>query len=280
MLFVLLAGHDAVLAETVTLNPAQDTYLAERLTAPQGSGTEMVIGTQGANVSFTRTRGLVRFDLSSIPPGAVVNSVVLRLAVTRVPLTPVNSDFHLHRLLRPWNEEQSTWLLRLAPTENWTTPGGQAGTDFSTTVSGRVPVAAVGGYTFASTPQLVADVTAWLASPSANHGWLVKTADESVGFTARRFASREGLAGAPVLEVQFDPPAPLLRINSTELVAADFCLRFTARQGKAYVVERRGMVDTGTWNVITNLPPVAVTGEIVVCDPLGAGNNFYRVGEQ
>ena len=281
IVFLWSASVSAAGAASISLNPAQDTFISEYVSFadPNGTSSEMVIGTQGANVGFPRNRGLIQFDLSSIPSGAIVHSVTVRLTVMRTPLSPVASAFELHRLAQEWDGLESTWAQRLAPEKNWAVPGGEEGTDFSATASGNVRVSGVGEYTFASTPELIADVNAWLANPSTNHGWLVKTEDESVGFTARRFASREGFSGAPVLEVQFAAPEPP-RIHSAEIANGQFCLRFTARQSRSYVVERREKADTGRWTAITTLLPAVVTGEVSVCDPLGPGNNFYRVGEQ
>ena len=278
---VLLAGlaGNRVHADTITLNPSQDTYLSEHFLGPNGTAFDMVIGTQGSSSGLTRNHGLIQFDLSSIPPGAVVSSVTLRLTVARVPLTPANSTFHLHRLLRPWNALESTWQLRLQPDENWDIPGGQEGTDFSAASSASVLVANLAEDTFASTPQLVADVNLWLNNSSTNHGWLVKTEDESVAFTARRFASTEGGPAAPLLEIQFEVPT-LLRITSNEITGGQFCLHFIAQQGKAYIVERRDSLSGGTWTAIRHLPPAGTTGEVVVCDPVGTSNAFYRVGEE
>ncbi len=243
-----------VIAASMTLSPVQDTFISSAIETPNGAGVDMVIGTQGATAGFARNRGLIQFDLSSIPSGAVINSVRLRLTVRMAPQTPANSSFHLHRLLQPWDDLESTWPLRLDPDENWGTPGGEEGTDYIAMSSGRVPVAEAGNYTVASTPEMVADLNAWLASPASNHGWLVKTEDESVSFTARRFASMEALSGGPVLEVQFESPEPP-RISLVTIANGQFCLRFTARQGKAYVVERRENVDGGEWTAIANLPP-------------------------
>jgi hypothetical protein len=280
LLFVVLGSitGNTASADTITLNPSQDTYLSEHFAGPNGTGTDMVIGTQGTTAGLTMNRGLIQFDLSSLPPGAVVNSVTLRLTVVRPPSTPANSNFHLHRLLRPWYALQSTWTLRLGE-EDWDIPGAQTGTDFSATSSASVFVANSVEHTFPSTPQLIADVNAWLANPSTNHGWLVKTEDESIGYTARRFASAEGGAAGPLLEIQFEAPV-LLRITSAAVTSGQFCLRFVAQQGKAYVVERRDILDGGTWTAIRHLPPAATTGEVEVCEPVGTANAFYRVGEE
>jgi hypothetical protein len=267
-------------AASITLNPAQDTFLLEGVETPNGTAMEMVIGTQGTMANRAKNRGLLQFNLSPIPPGAVVNSVSVRLTVTKVPQSPVDSNFALHRLAQPWDDLESTWSLRLDPDENWETPGGQEGTDFSATVSSSVLVAGLGDYTFASTPELISDVTAWLANPSANHGWLVKTADESVGFTARRVASREAISGVPVLEVQFETAEPL-RIKFTTIVADQICLAFTAQAGKTYTLERREQVDSGEWTVVATLPAPDITAEALLCDTLSpTGSRFYRVGER
>jgi hypothetical protein len=269
-------------AASVTLNPADDTFISEYVSFanPNGTSTEMVIGTQGNNVGGPTSRGLIQFDLSSIPSGAVVNSVTLRMRATMAPASPVSSEFMLHRVLFPWDGLESTWTVRLDPDENWAEPGGEAGTDFSATPSGAVQVSGVGTYTFASTAQLVEDVNGWLTNPASNYGWLMKTENESVRFTARRWASREApLGGGPVLEVQFElaqPPS----IRVAEIQNGQFCLRFTVRAGKSYIVERRERVDDGMWTTVSSLPPAAATEEVVVCDALGTGTAFYRLEER
>jgi hypothetical protein len=280
LLSVLLGSCWSAHTASVTLHPAQDTFISDRSELPAGTFVDMVIGTQGMFAGFARNRGLIQFDLSSIPAGSAVNAVTLRLTVTRVPSTPVTMNFHLHPLLQPWDDLESTWALRLEPDENWAAPGGQEGADYSAASSGSVLVSTVGEYTFPSTPELVADVTAWLANPAANHGWLVKAEDESVGFTARRLASREALAGQPVLEVQFETMEPL-RIKLVTIAADQICLSFTAQAGKTYTLERREQVDAGEWTVVATLPAPDITAEALLCDPLAAeGNRFYRVGER
>ncbi len=56
--------------------------------------------------------------------------------------------------------------------------------------------------TFGSTPALVADVQWWVNHPAANFGWMLNTASEDVGKTARGFASRESGFG-PTLTLDF-----------------------------------------------------------------------------
>ena len=65
-----------------------------------------------------------------------------------------------------------------------------------------------GGYTWGTTPQMVADVQTWLDKPATNFGWLLK-GDETQR-SAKRFDSKEnGNSNVrPVLLVEYDLPEP------------------------------------------------------------------------
>jgi hypothetical protein len=80
----------------------------------------------------------------------------------------------------------ATWIHRFKGTSNWVVAGG----DFSGTISASASVGGVGDYTWTSTPQLVADVTAWHSDPSSNFGWIL-IGDESASGTSKRFDARE-----------------------------------------------------------------------------------------
>ncbi|MCI0746642.1 MAG: DNRLRE domain-containing protein [Verrucomicrobia subdivision 3 bacterium] len=262
-------------AATLSAIPAEDTFISEG--SPPSNGTELIIGTQGTTSGSAKNRGLMRFDLAGIPSGATINSVSLQMTVLRAP-NSLSINFNLHRLLRAWSEAGSTWELRVPPDQTWAAPGGAEGTDYAAAVSGSAAIAGPAAYTFVSTPAMVSDVTAWVADPSANHGWLMKQTDESVAFGARRFAASEALSGAPQLTVDYTA-APPLRIESANISDGQFCLGFTARAGKSYRVERRSDLVSGMWSTVTTLPPAGTDRQETVCDPLGAGAGFYRVVE-
>src|SRR5262249_6248967 len=206
-------------AASLTVAPSADTYISQHFTGPNGELPDMVIGSQ-ATFSFGATnRGLIRFDVSSIPAGATITSVTLALTVTKSPTGP-DSNFHLHRLLRAWDEEQSTWTIRLAPATPWNENGGTAGVDYAAESSGSVHIFGVGGYVVPSSAGLVADVTTWVTDTNSNQGWLIKTEDETIMTTARRFGSRESFSAAS-LTVEYLPPRPL-RIATLQLSAPHF----------------------------------------------------------
>jgi hypothetical protein len=276
ILAVLIFCTGRVSGDTVTLTPVADTFISEavRFPGPNGDGLDMVIGTQGVLSGTAKDRGLIKFDFSEIPTGATINVVRLQVTVNRAPTGSTPNSFNLHRMLRPWSEAESTWTLRLGGV-NWVAPGAAAGSDYAQTVSGTTLIGGFGGYTFPSMPGIVADVAAWVADPSVNHGWLLKTADESISPSARGFDSRETATG-PQLVVDF---SPLFRIDAFEISNGEFCLRFNGKAGKSYLIERRERLDQGTWTQVTSLPPRLTDGPVTVCDGLTPISGFYRVQE-
>ncbi len=202
-------------AESVNLGPAQDNTLIQR-TDPSGQlsnglgdifvGRTNQDGQGPATISIRR--GLVQFDLSSIPAGAIITGATL----TMREAMGLNGDpvVSLHRILAAWGEGTSfqsggmgaaatqndaTWLYRyynaanpaLSPT--WTTPGG----DFTSIASGTSIIFddLGGGQLFTwSDPGMVADLQFWLDNPTQNFGWLLQ-GDEGRGQSAKRLNSRD-----------------------------------------------------------------------------------------
>jgi len=151
----------------------------------------IIAGTLGSAAGFEVRRGLLQFDLTVIPPGAVINSVTVRLtAIIKIPSGAQNSTFDLRRMLAPWSESQVTWNQRLAGT-GWANPGALDPTDSAPGASSSVLVRGLGAYTFPSTPALVADVQGWVTDPQSNFGWMLHSEAEAVPKTARHFATRE-----------------------------------------------------------------------------------------
>lgn len=217
---------------TVQLAPAQDNTLFEPDMLgdrSNGIGPQFYAGRIGGlGGGMGLRRGLIRFDVAgSVPAGATIQSVTLTVRCSRVPLQDNgNARTHeLHRATSAWGEGNSdagvnggagaapqtgdaTWSDAFFPSVPWGAPGG----DFTGVVSSSISVPVTGSYVFSSTAQLVADVQDMLDAPAGNHGWVV-TGDEVVAGVARSFDTREGptypfYSGvAPVLEIQYDPPA-------------------------------------------------------------------------
>jgi hypothetical protein len=214
---MVVACAGAAQADVVSLTPGKDNTLYQTpptSDASNGQGTSLFVGvTGGASIR----RGLVAFDLSSIPAGSTITSVSLNLFLNRT--SALSENVALHKVLADWGEGASnagepgglgttpapgdaTWNFRFYNTTLWTTPGG----DFVSGASASTPVSApLNVYTWGSTTQMVADVQGWLNQPGTNFGWVIR-GDETGLSNAMRFDSREG-ANRPTLSITFTPPA-------------------------------------------------------------------------
>jgi hypothetical protein len=157
-----------------------------------------------------------------------------------------DSTFALRRVLQAWGEGsqipadpqspglgapaatgEASWNHRFAPGTAWFAPGGRSGVDFAANPSSLAPIVAVGDQlVFASTPALVADVQAWLDQPASNLGWIMLTEAETIGRTARGFASRESGFG-PTLTIDFAavPEPSTIRLLGLAFVALAWRVR-------------------------------------------------------
>jgi glucose/arabinose dehydrogenase len=164
-------------------------------------------------------RGLIRFELSAVPPGSVITSAVVQLTVIKVPgFGAVSSTFDLFRLTSGWSEGaqsgssgasalagESSWNARMESLLGWSAAG--ADSDRAAAASASTAVGASSGTAYSWTsPGIVADVQFWVDHPSLNAGWLLKSESESTFRSVRGFAARENGSGAGTLQVGYTPP--------------------------------------------------------------------------
>ena len=206
------------LADSTNFSPSRDTSMySEGNTLSNGIGEYLFVGR--TLIEDTR-RAMIAFDVASIPAGSVVTNVSLSLHVSQARFGSGSVTVSAHRVLGAWGEGHSdagtpggggtladagdaTWSDRVYPVTRWNSPGG----DFQATASGTVVMADVGYVTLASAPGLVADVQAWVDTPSSNQGWIFVSPE--VGGNARRLDSRENavLSTRPKLTITYTPPA-------------------------------------------------------------------------
>lgn len=189
----------------VHLDAVKDATLYEDAAGAfaNGAGPNIFAGRTGDNGDESIRRGLLKFNLQGVlPPDAEIVSASLRLRCSKLPVGGEDANVAVHRVLTEWSEGpakplgaggagaaadvgDSTWLHTNFNTAFWASPGG----DFDPTASASIPVNSVAVHTWTS-DALADDVTAWLANPASNHGWMLR-GDEAVVKTARRFDSRE-----------------------------------------------------------------------------------------
>ncbi len=194
--------------QSVTLEPDRDNTLYEDPNGAlsNGAGDFIFVGRTGATAQDAIRRALVRFDVtgSTIPVGSTVDSVRLRMNMSRTRAGPTNVT--LHRVTSDWGEAGSdaigpsgqegtgaaaesgdaTWIHRFFDVDQWAALGG----DFVSAESASTQVMTTGFYTWGSTASMVADVGGWLNNASTNFGWIL-IGDESASMTAKQFGSRD-----------------------------------------------------------------------------------------
>ena len=222
---LLLIGFGSWPAAAVELvfTPSADTTIFFSGDAATGASTE-ASNARGENLSVGQDAGgilrraLIRFDLSSIAPGAIVHSAELVL-FNASPRHRGDYDVTLHRLLRGWGEGPSnggsagasgtagvgdaTWVRAVHPNLAWDTPGGDFVPEASASTLVGIPSRS---YAWSSS-SMAADVQSWIDAPGTNHGWLLR-GFETQSQNAKLFSSRES-GIMPTLTLQVTPvPEP------------------------------------------------------------------------
>jgi hypothetical protein len=217
----LWSARISAFADTIVLQPSADTTLID--VAPDNNLGAAEFFNAGTTGTGHKNRALLFYDLSSaLPPGAIITSVQLSLSIVRQPNSGLqHSLFSLRRMFQPWGEGaqtygeggpglgspavtgEATWNHRFVGGAAWSQPGGVEGTAYSSVLSSTELVGTIGDdVLFESTPELVADIQAWLNGTAPNYGWMLMTESEAIDKTARSFASRESGFG-PELTVNF-----------------------------------------------------------------------------
>jgi hypothetical protein len=209
----------AASAAPMLFGASKDNTLYQSATGAlsDGKGPHLYVGRTNQGTAVSLRRGLIAFDLSTIPTNAVVSSVTLTMNMSK----GFGGTIELHRASKNWGEGTSnagdpgggganstpsdaTWLHTFFNSSLWTTPGG----DFSSTATASFPLDTARTYQF-SNPNLVPDVQSWVSNPSGNFGWLIK-GDEGNPGSAVRFDTREigSTSFRPSLSVTFTVPEP------------------------------------------------------------------------
>lgn len=281
---VLLAAFRVQAQSSVTLLPVADTTLHEAFADNNfGGGSTFTAG--GRNMGG-RARALLKFDVAGNLPGdATVVSASLTVTVTAA--NGPESTFELHRVVADWGEGsgsdfgvgspggagEATWNNRLGPGTPWATPGG----DFVAAISASTPINLQGQYTF-SGPGMVNDLQTWLAQPGTNFGWLLRSEDEHIAGTIRRFAGRLDANNPPLLQITFTVPTATPPVITNLLLTNGLIqFAFVAQANRAYAIEARDSLTGGAWSAVTNFPARPADTELLFSAPATGPERYFRV---
>jgi hypothetical protein len=166
--------HLAAVALPVTLTTTSSTSVADTGTnqASPGTNTGTTTTMLVASASSANRRSFVRFDLSSIPSTARVQSATLQLTMSTAPTA--TRTYEVDKVNAAWAESTLTWT-------NMPTAAAATATVASGTTSG-----------VNLTWNVTADAKTFVANSSTNFGWQIKDTTESSA-TARTatFRTRE-----------------------------------------------------------------------------------------
>jgi hypothetical protein len=88
---------------TIDLDATADATLYPDAISANGAGDHVFVGTVAGSAPLPR-RGVLRFDVGSLPSEAVVLEVMLLLEITRAPFIGPAASFAVHRLTRAFDE--------------------------------------------------------------------------------------------------------------------------------------------------------------------------------
>ena len=273
VLAVWLALAPTLFAASATFTSVADTTISpEGKALADGVSTTMIVGRLNPLTEDVPVRGLLRFDLSSLPSGAVVTSATVQVRMTAAS-DPSAHTHLLHRLTRAWTEISADWDQ--TGTEFWENAGG----DFEPAADASRSMTSPATYLFNSSAGLVNTVQLWATNPATNFGWVLRSAAEDGGRNARRFATSENTTPAdrPQLVVGYTLPPPPITLTNARVAGANFRFEFTALPGSSYTVQSRPLVDAGAWTTVSTHPAPLSPTVIPVTHALTASNRFYRV---
>lgn len=164
------------------------------------------------------SRGLLRFDLSSVPAGARVSAAELSLYLDGVSQAPAGAEIALHRVARDWVEgtmqgaeppDGATWLAHdgAAP---WASPGGDADPEPTAVLA----LQSVGRRYALDVTSLATD---WVEGAAPNHGVLLQA---SAGVRAAELVSGDDpdVTKQPRLTIAYRELCPLISTGTTEFL--------------------------------------------------------------
>ncbi|MDQ3265321.1 MAG: DNRLRE domain-containing protein [Myxococcota bacterium] len=167
----------------------RDTFLDERAVTTNFGGSDAVIvdGDDSAGGGGDKPKlGLVGWVVSTVPPDATVTAVTLVLTVSE----PSFEQFTVHRMIRPWTEDQATWE-QPATGASWEIFGAAGSTDRSPEEFARFEPSVLGAQIVPLNAAGVAAVQGWVSDPSTNRGLAFLTSPvvgDGFEFRSREYA--------------------------------------------------------------------------------------------
>ena len=140
---------------------------------------------------------LIKWDISSIPSGSVVQTVEMTLYI-RNGSTVL---YDIYEMLRPWDESNSNWN-QFAAGQNWQVAGANGSLDRGNTSLGAI-TGSRGPATFTLNASGIAVVQSWIDNPGLNNGFAFLDYDEGSNGLSFLSSERDDIVDRPLLSVTY-----------------------------------------------------------------------------
>ena len=163
-------------------------------------GSADPIEADGDEIDGKNIYALLKWDVSEVPAGSVVRSVVIHLNVMDVSL---GGGYHLFEMKRPWVEAEATWRAFSAGKE-WRAAGARSPQDRGTEMLGMVAPREKGSVAILLNGAGESLVQSWIRNPASNHGILIANDTNVDGF---KFTTHESPVAErrPKLTIEYTP---------------------------------------------------------------------------
>jgi hypothetical protein len=165
-------------------------------------GAEEQLEVDGDEVEGKKLYGLLRWDLSELPPGAAVKSAVVTLYVVDASQ---GVGYSFYEMKRAWSEAEATWRLAAAG-QLWRAAGARSPAERGSESLGTLAPRAKGEIRILLHPAAEGVIQSWIRLPASNHGFILANDNNSDGF---KFYSRESshVERRPKLTLTYTLPA-------------------------------------------------------------------------
>jgi hypothetical protein len=193
------AGHYAIASKGVKLEAKLLLFTKEfsgvRDTAVSGAepnrsfAGEATMEVEGGDTEAKRVVGLLQWDLSELPPGAIVRSATISLYVVNETQSPGYTFFEAKR---PWVESEATWKLA-ASGQPWKLSGARSPMDRGNEPLGTALLRGKGDGAILLNTAGEALLQSWIRNPASNHGLILasETNNDGFGFATRKSSKPE-----------------------------------------------------------------------------------------
>jgi len=185
---ILLAAETNNEGVVLSIESSGDTHFSQQ-NPDANFGAADLITVDGQDVNgnpATEMRGLIKWNLSQIPAGSVLQSASITLHI-------VNHSggqlYTLHKATKDWNEDSATW--------------NSLGGDFDSASSGIMSSNTLGTNSALLNAQGISVLQGWLDNPDSNFGFMITA--ESGSTNGFEFKSSNSSI-KPKLEITFTPP--------------------------------------------------------------------------